>query len=193
VKIIAFNGPPRCGKDTTSNLLADYIKNRSERLLFRRALSMPLRLMVFGAIQQQYSEQEYERLKDQVIPALGVTMRQFQIDISEKLMKPVYRSDIMPLLMIQSVPSDARAFDPLVIVSDLGFPIEVSSLALHVGVENLAIVRVHREGSNFNNDSRRYVESIPERTFDIDNNDDLERLNHSVIELAEGLNRHWNI
>ena len=193
MRIIAFNGPPRSGKDTAANLMADYIRSRSDRIVHRRALSMPLRLMAFGALQREYSMSEFETIKDEVIPALGVTFRRFMIDISERLMKPVYRSDIFPLLMLSSIPADDRPRDPIVIVSDMGFQIESSSLSLHAGAENVAVVHVKREGYTFANDSRSYVSHIQSRLFEIDNNGDLETLNQSVTTLAETLNGFWDI
>jgi len=193
MKIIAFNGPPRCGKDTCANLMVDYVTNRTDRPVFKRALSMPLRLMAFGALQKQYDEHEFERLKDQVIPSLGVTMRQFQIGLSERFMKPFYRSDIFPLLMRESIPVEARSRDCLVVISDCGFQLEVNSLSLFEGADNIAVCRVLRDGKNFNNDSRQWVHHIPDRDFEIENNSDLETLNQRVVELAETLNKAWDI
>lgn len=191
MKIVAFNGPPRCGKDTCADLLKDYIENRTDRPVYRRALSMPLRLMVFGALQRPYEQAEFERLKDEIIPSLGVTMRQFQIDISEHLMKPAYRHDIFPLLMLESIPSNGQAKEPLIIISDMGFPIEVGSLSLMLGADNLLVVQVKREGCTFANDSRGYVRH--EQMVEIVNDSDIESLNHDITQLAEHANRLWNL
>src|SRR3546814_1538367 len=48
-------------------------------------------------------------------------------------------------------------FEGILLIRDCGFQIEVDPLEEWVGVENLYMVNLFREGCDFTNDSREYV------------------------------------
>jgi len=99
----------------------------------------------------------YESVKDTETTPFGVTYRQFQIDISEKFLKPLYGQDIFGRLLKTRCLAVEPNIDPIFIVSDCGFQIEVDTLKEH----NVLLVRMVREGCDFSKDSREYVQHHP--------------------------------
>ena len=155
--IVCFNGPPRSGKDTLANLLAEVIESESASPppIFPVSLSTPLRHIAYSMVGRRYDDSTYEAFKNEYFERLDRTGRQLMIDASESFLKPTYGQAVMADLLIQQL----RAFpsNALVLVRDSGFQVEVDPLIAEVGVSNLMVVQVHRTGCNFDNDSREFV------------------------------------
>lgn len=173
MQVVIFNGPPRCGKDTLSRMLVEHMDSRITAPILEESLSMPMRHSMFGLLGLGYSDELYESLKPTIIPGLRVTGRQHMIDISEKFLKPTYGEDVMARLFLDRV----HAFPGIVFVRDGGFQVEVNTLIDQFGPANVYVVRVHRKGCDFANDSREWV-SHPKSGYNMDlpNDGDLEDL-----------------
>lgn len=153
--IIAFNGPPRAGKDTLAGMVADKICPITDAPVVLESLSLPLRNIAFSMVGRVYQDSAYESFKNEYFERLDRTGRQLMIDASESFLKPTYGIEIMADLLIQRIrrlPANA-----IVLVRDSGFQIEVDPLIREVGERNLMVVQVHRKGCDFSKDSREWV------------------------------------
>jgi hypothetical protein len=120
----------------------------------------------------------YEETKEQHIDWLGCSYRQWQIDYSEKFMKPLYGKDIFSRLFVErNINKPSRA----VVVPDSGFAEEAKPVADAFGLENTLLIRVHRPGCDFSKDSRSYISGISPNEFDVDNDGSFEDYYHKVV------------
>jgi len=147
-KYILINGAPRSGKDT----IAKHLWLRHSPMHFER-FSMPNKRAFAGMMNLDCdlwgNVEPYESRKDLPIPVLGKSYRQWQIDFSEKFMKPLYGQDIFGKLLLDRT----HGVTGPVVVPDCGFQIEVDTLADYPCL----LITVKRDGCDFSNDSREYV------------------------------------
>lgn len=193
-KIILFNGPPRSGKDIAATKIMSvfsFVNDLTgEGIEFDR-FSMPIKAAFAGTVNAPIDEygtvNPYEQTKDELIPWLGVSYRQWQIDFSESYMKPKYSKDIFSRLFVQrNYNSKARA----IVVPDSGFAEEAEPIAKTFGVENTLLIRVRRPGFDFTGDSRSYIKNISPNEFDIFNDGPVEEFYEKVVvEVAKFLER----
>lgn len=180
-KILLFNGPPRSGKDTS----ALTIERNIPHIGFDR-FAMPLKLAfaaVAGAkVLDKYGTVEpYESTKGEIIPWLGVSYRQWQIDFSEKFMKPLYGDDIFARLFVQR----NKNFDgSAIVVPDSGFYSEAAPVAKAFGEENTLLVRIHRPGFDFTGDSRSYLYSVSPNEVDVYNDGTQEEFERKIFNIV---------
>jgi len=170
-KIIFFNGPPRSGKDTIVNeLLKRY--SSCENIKFSNPLKTALPVF-FGLSQQQINllEIEKEIPKDYL---LGKSWREAQISLSEEWAKPVFGSRVFGDITLNIIKNSTNQ---LFLVSDSGFQEEAGSLIDFFGNDNCLLIRIARDGTNFDNDSRSYWKNI----YDID---DVTLHNNKTIQAA---------
>ena len=150
--IIGFNGPPRSGKDTIALALSQQLAQTSHI----ESLSMPMRLAGFGMLGRNYSTEEYQRIKDQEIEGFGgLTFREWMIGFSEEFMKLKFGKDIWGKILRARI--EIAGHPEVLLIPDIGFIEETQVLIDWVGVENFLLVRLSREGYDWGNDSRRYV------------------------------------
>lgn len=162
--IVGFNGPPRSGKDTLAEMLAQHMDSAGVTIpVFTLPLSLPLREIAFTMAGLKYSQVHYEDFKTTHFPMFGKTGRQLMIDVSESFLKPVYGQDIMAKLLYDRIPLDL-AMSSVLLVPDCGFQVETEYLGNTVGAENFFLARVRRTGCDFSNDSRGWVN----HRFDVD-------------------------
>jgi len=161
-RLVLFNGPPGCGKDTIVRGLTQYLK--FSHLKF----AAPIKRMACGLLDCDMSWLEAN--KDTFIIPFGykhdITLRQFLIELSEKFFKPLYGDNVFGNLLWNEV---KRAPNKLVLVSDCGFHSEVHRVVGNAGKANCLIVRIHRSGHNFVGDSRSYLEDGICKTVDVYN------------------------
>jgi hypothetical protein len=160
-KIILFNGPPRSGKDTAASYLYDLLQNQDKDPYILR-MSRPIKAAFQGMLNLEGEGGSYELDKEEPIPIFsakkGTSYRQWQIDFSEKFMKPLYGDAIFASIFIQEV----ETLDcDVVLVPDCGFQVEYDLLAETYGEENILVVQLSRKGKDFSNDSRSYLTDIP--------------------------------
>lgn len=165
-RIVLFNGPPRSGKDTAARHVFGRSHTASSHIegqyfVFDR-MSMPIKKAFAGTIAlpiDKWGNVDYwENHKEEIIKGFGVTYRQWQIDFSERFMKPLYGEDIFAKLFISRAKRQHK--DAVILVPDCGFDIEYKTLAEHFGINNVIVVEVQRPGHTFEGDSRYYLKPL---------------------------------
>lgn len=157
-KIILFNGPPRSGKDTAARFLFGHPDMQKYFCVFER-MSMPIKKM-FAAmmavpIDKWGNVDGYEARKEEPVTVLGESYRQWQIDCSERFMKPLYGEPVFARLFVSRVHRQHKA--GVILVPDCGFDIEYSTLCEAFGKENILVVKIYRPGVDWSKDSRNYL------------------------------------
>jgi hypothetical protein len=156
MRFIFLNGPPRSGKDTACNAILS-MQHPSRREM--RRLSAPLKdavAAIFGWSEPR--RQHYERNKDTVpVGDTGLTYREWQIALSEKLLKPLAGPDVLGRLFLQHCLNHGMP-DHVWVCPDAGFKEELQPI-LHVfKPDNVLIMHIVRPGTDFMHDSRSYIE-----------------------------------
>lgn len=167
-RIVLFNGPPFCGKDAAAmaclNLkswMTTHTPPEVPICVFDR-MSMPIKrafaAMLHVNIDRWGNVEGYETHKDdpqwgQV--GLDASYRQWQIDFSERFMKPLYGEAIFGHLFNSRCLKQHK--DAVIFVPDCGFDIEHKTLAEHHGEDNILVIKIYRDGCTFANDSRKYL------------------------------------
>lgn len=165
--VIVLNGPPGCGKDTIKAELLHRINNRiylgcSEgKFAIGREFKTHLHELAILIAKLDRSEW-FTRYEDRALKETpwdklgGLSQRQFLIKISEEWVKPVfgksYFGQCLAAEVMKSLP------DSINIVSDGGFIDEIYPLVNSEDVK-VIIVKIHREGASYANDSRRYIDN----------------------------------
>lgn len=163
MKIIFLNGPPRSGKDTAALAIEEALSSWGF-LTIHEKFSWPNKA-AFAAVWQRkldcdFNVDYYEERKGEIVPEIGVSFRQFQIDFSEKFMKPLYGKDVFAHLLLQRI-EGYRAANTIFIVSDCGFQNEIDSVwnAQRFQGRNMLLLRCTRPGTSFEGDSREMVDT----------------------------------
>lgn len=182
-KIFLFNGPPSCGKDT---IVENAIK-RTNDLWVLEKFAYPLKKGMRDILSLSDSEYEYydsPGVKDQPQERFfGVSPRNFQINLSELFFKPTFGEDIFGRLMVDRIKRRKNYQKEIFLVSDSGFESEAKVLLDEFGKENVFLFRINREGCDYNNDSRGYIELPGISRIDIENNSTLESLYENSMKM----------
>lgn len=149
--LVGLSGPPRSGKDTLGGLLAGVLRERGVEVEVH-ALSLPMRLAIYGALGYEYSVEHYEANKDRVI-ANDTTIRKEMISLSEDHIKPRLGHGWWANAMLNRTRLPAG----VIIVTDMGFVAEHDVFAKQFGPSHCAWIHVHRDGHDFSGDSRSYI------------------------------------
>lgn len=201
MKLILLNGPPRSGKDTAAGfILAEY--GPSVAIL---RMSEPIK-SAFAGMMLEYTQYEansrvhasFEENKDQQHPFLRVSYRQWQIDFSERFMKPRYGNNIFARLFLRNIQGGWCKDADVVVVPDCGFQIEFETLLAAFGPSDISLIRLYRQGYSFAGDSREYIDPsrdqdgtrIPKPPFrcnytPLSNYNDLETFRRSVLNVVQ--------
>ena len=163
-KIICLNGPPGCGKDTIGAFLAPRLPGKVKIEKFAR----PIRDAAIATF-PSVIEENFESMKDKPLFGSGPSLRQWMIDFSEKLLKPLYGEEVFGKLLLLRLQKEEDL--DFVIVTDCGFFEEARILESYFGAKNLILFRIWRKGKTFAGDSRGYVSGI-ENTREITNAED---------------------
>lgn len=168
MKFVLLNAPPGAGKDTAAANLVPYLAFKHLKF------AAPIKRMAAALL--GCDMRTLEEIKDEPNRILRYensnttrddTPRRLLIALSETLLKPRYGNSYFGnALWFEACNSGSKVF----IVSDCGFESEVSRLISSAGKSNCLIVRIHREGHDFINDSRSYLPDGLCKTFDIHNN-----------------------
>lgn len=146
-RVIFFNGPPRSGKDTICDLLA------SKRRLARLKFADPLKDQCCALL--GIDRAELERIKDFPHPVFnGGTPRQYLINLSEKLIKPIYGDQFFGKASVHKI--EYNNIRGLIAFSDSGFKSEAVPVVKLVGLQRCVKINIMRKGTSFENDSRSY-------------------------------------
>jgi dephospho-CoA kinase len=171
-KIVLFNGPPGCGKDTVAEGLRAVVDCRLVK--FAGPIKENCR-NIYGLSVKQWaaidgSQEEKEKPREEFF---GETCRQVQINFSELFLKPTHGEDIFGKLAINEI-KKSRA--DTILISDSGFRREAEVLVEEFGNQNVLLVRLHREGKSFDGDSRNYIDldDLEVTTYDLFNDSTIE-------------------
>jgi hypothetical protein len=163
MKIILLNGPPRSGKDTAALAIEEAL-DKWGFLAIHEKFSWPNKA-AFAAIWQRkmdcdFNVYYYEERKGEIVPEIGVSFRQFQIDFSEKFMKPLYGKDVFAQLLLQRI-EGYKADNTVCVVSDCGFQVEVDTVwnSKKFQGRDMLLLRCTRPGASFEGDSREMVDT----------------------------------
>lgn len=168
-RVLILNGPPRSGKDTLSEMLRR--GEHFEGLLscsFKRPLQ-DIAAAVIGMNPIDFMDR-YEDIKDKPLQnGLNMTVRQLMIKISEDWIKPIagkryFGDQALKTILSHGIqqrglvnPYQLKMPGATAVFTDGGFGDEVLPFIEHLGYENVHIVRIHRKGFDFTEDSRKYL------------------------------------
>ncbi len=104
----------------------------------------------------------------------GLSCRQFLIKVSENAIKPAFGNGYFGNAAANKLLHGMNVF------TDGGFVEEIEPIIQKIGVENVIIVRLSRNGHTFKNDSRNYIYIPSVASFDIKN----EKLDDAFTEIC---------
>ena len=156
-RVVLFNGPPSSGKDTAARYL--YHSTTIDYPFVQERMSMPIK-KAFASIMGEYIDKwgdvaGYEDKKEQNIELLGCSYRQWQIDFSEKFMKPLYGEAIFGALFCLRAARHSK--NAVFLVPDCGFDIEYKTLTDVFGLSNVFVIKLYRPGCTYAKDSRSWL------------------------------------
>lgn len=182
--LILFNGGPTSGKDTSVELLLPHVPHAQHHTFKQELVNVTLRFYeIDPALWQSWYTREGKELPR---PELhGKSCRQGLIHVSERVLKPTFGEGCLADLFVKHCP-----LAPCVLGSDCGFDIELDVTAL--SFQHVSVVRLHRDGTSFNNDSRKYLypsaHTPPNVSFiDLENNGTLKDLEMNLKSWADAV------
>lgn len=192
-QIVLLNGPPKCGKDTIVSGLTQYLDFKHMKF------AAPIKRMAAGLLDMR--ESLVEQLKDDEFSILCKetfngekyeygpkdTLRKLLIAFSEDFLKPRYGDRIFGRIAAREI---KRSPTSLIIFSDAGFESEVEAVTSALGKGNTLLIRVHRNGCDFTNDSRSYLPDVAGTCYDIQNDD---TISFAVAQVARRISRSFSI
>ena len=153
--VILINGPPRCGKNTLANFMAE---RRADAIVmgFSDHLKRCVHHVHLGKDGWGLNPDAFDSIKDIPQACLGgMSWREAYIDFSEKYIKPRFGKKWFGRQLLKEALSQPQ---PLIIIYDSGFVEEVSPLLSCAEIEQISLVHLHRSGTDFSNDSRSYID-----------------------------------
>lgn len=206
LKVIVFNAPPRAGKEVAAKAVMKVINTEDSNLvayhkefkdeLFKVAantLGISVEEFIQGydkrapeVLGWYPSVEWYKDYKSITVRDNKFSQREWLIHISENVIKPSFGKDVFGKMFVNSLPQEG-----IIAVSDGGFPEEIQPVIDHVGAENITIVRIHREGCDFSNDSRDYLTQdmfdSTIRIIDVENNGTIDKFETDVVHIIGGI------
>lgn len=170
-KIIIFNGPKDCGKDTAAVIVQNYL---SDDVVAHCKFSKPLKTIV-----SNFLNIEPWQLEAQKKGAGGQEFRDLQIGVYESLSR-VFGSNWLGVQVCHNI--EEQECDNIV-MSDGGRPEDVEPLIRKYGGKNIMICQIIRNGCNFDYDIRGYI-SDGRVVMRHVTNDDLTAFKAKIIDIA---------
>lgn len=169
-KVVINNCPKRSGKDA----VGAYLESNGypiQTVSFKKKL-IEIALCVSMIPEEEWDER-YEQLKDEPWDKLGgLSQRQYLIKISEEWVKPVHGKDYFGKALVDNIIKQADPANPkYFMVTDGGFDEETTTVVENFGINNVIILQWTRHGSNWDGDSRNWVNIYPEITWRLEPND----------------------
>ncbi len=149
--VVICNGPPGSGKDA----ICDYLKEKNfKHIEFKSQLFKDV-IEYYGVNAQWFFDgytRETKDLKESLLD--GKSRRESLIHVSENISKVKYGKDYYG-----KVASNNMILNENYCISDGGFIEELSHIINKFGSESIIMLRLYREGSTYEGDSRRYINS----------------------------------
>ena len=197
MKIVLINGAPRSGKDSAGNMIAAATPGRWAVSKFSKSMKERCHAAyhILGPDGTPAAHDYFENCKDEPSTYfMGATPREAYIAFSEKFMKPLHGEDIFGYSLIIELEAMNNKPDGM-LITDSGFYKEAAVLVDHFGPEDMTLIRLHRVGYTFENDSRNLVNlsCLGVRTHDVNSPDGdlpglLKNIQKSVPYLFRGNN-----
>jgi hypothetical protein len=172
LNIIWFNGPPKSGKDTCANYIRDKLgADYCLHIKLADPINNALRGL-FSYIDEETWIELRESKKDAKVDILmNKSLRDSFISFSEDWAKKFYSPDIFGLIAAERIRLAIKQNKNIhtVVFSDSGFVEELLAVKRVISHANHYLIRIHREGYSFVNDSRSYLSNICETELDIQN------------------------
>lgn len=150
-KVIIFNGAPRSGKDALGSIIIK--EYEAEHLQYKDALIDLTKR--FYQVSDEAWDNMYKWDKDKVYSCFGIkSPRQALIHVSENVIKPVFGKRVFGEILAERL---SRYSPDIYVVTDSGFKDELEPVIEQVGVENVLVIRLHREGCTYKGDSRGFI------------------------------------
>lgn len=174
-RIVIFNCPPRSGKDTIADLICNNYLN-TEKRSFKDKL-FEIALLVSNVSKEEWFER-YKSLKEIPWDKLGgLSQREYLIKISEDWIKPTHGENYFGVSLAKSIIDDG-----MYIIPDGGFDSEISPVVESFTEESVLILQWGRNDCTFKNDSRDYIQSYPQITIQLpDNNGTIREMYNLVV------------
>lgn len=187
-KFTFINGPPGSGKSTLAELL---VKN--DGTLYRESFANPIRDMVYavffpdeGPISFTFDlrdgETKKKRLPSHIMHPDAdnsrhlISNRDVMMSFSEEWMKPQFGDDVFGRLALARCKEQEDFYDRFVF-DDSGFAGEAEYIIEQEGASNCLLIRLYRDGTSFNGDSRSHIQLRPDVQYlDIQNDSSIEEL-----------------
>jgi len=145
-RIIVLNGAPGVGKDTAARLLARYGWKHKKFAQPLKDAGVALTGLPFHDLEAGKNNPRME--------LQGMSWRDWQIWMSEDIIKPKFGDWHFGTLMVRNLERDAAGD---YVISDAGFQSEVDALVSRFGSDAVRVLRITRGGRDFSKDSRDYV------------------------------------
>lgn len=163
---LILNGPPGVGKDTLADMLVPlgFQKHQFKEQLYRDTSAFFLvnhHELLQRATSRVLKEQPWDKLILQLDETIHqvLTPREALIHVSENVIKPNYGKDYFGQAAAARCRKQNAEF---AVFADGGFASELPPLV--EAFDYVGIVRLHREGFDFQNDSRSYLYGIADST-----------------------------
>lgn len=162
VKIILFNGPPSCGKDTLANMIAAKLEADMHKVYVEK-FAAPLKraacAIYCNGDNALFAEQDLPQNKNKVNNLFfGKSCREVQIATSEVFLKQLHGSRVFGQLLASTIRQKSKKLDDIFLISDSGFRDEAEELVDQFGEGNVLLIKLFREGTTFEGDSRSYID-----------------------------------
>lgn len=187
MKIIAFNGPPRSGKDTLKRLIIDEFIDKNIKTYTLSDILIEATCVMYGIGRDEWDERYHTDQKDEPWELLfGLSQRQALIGLSEEYLKPKHGGDVIAKMFLKRLEYFDECCDIDVLLIDTGFTEEFKHIVNSFGRDNVMLIRVKREGCDYSNDSRCDVQSSGVDNFAvIHNNTDILSLQDIIAYTVE--------
>lgn len=183
MQIICVNGPPRAGKDTiVKSIHKQMVLIKSQPIVEKFAYPLNAIAQATAGMDNETFALYREKKKDDPLPNYdNVTMRDLLIYVSENFCKVLFGDDFFAIQAFNRL-LNVHPINHCALFSDSGFQLEYDMLKSLVAKHNIGTVkllRVTRDGCNYDNDSREYVEDEGNR-YNIENNGSFKDLDAAV-------------
>lgn len=161
--VILLNGPPGSGKDTIGYELC-YTLESLGYVSDMHKFASPIKdaLTSFFDLEPYVIEED----RDINIPDTDVTYRKALISLSQNWAKPLFGDDIFAKIAAGLV-CRYYSINDFIIITDCGFLEEATSFMANLKCRGM-LVRIHREGTSYEGDSRSYLSGTSTDSIDIE-------------------------
>jgi hypothetical protein len=167
-KVIFVNGPPASGKDTAAEIIERITGAR--HIKFKAQLDRLLEV-TYDLAPTRLRELCTREMKDVPVQDFGGrSYRNACIHMSEEIIKPNFGADYFGVILAKRI-FHQHSLAKWYVISDCGFLEEVEAIVSRMRFTDALLLRMHRDGCNFDNDSRNYVDITHIHCMDVKNND----------------------